>query len=96
MAITSVANSDGYFRDIRDIDDSFPFDVLVCDAGFYAMHLVKEKLGKRVWAVGVAPSLETSKDVPPNFAGLSRPGTRSAGWRTVACERSRSAWSRTT
>ena len=65
-----VANSDNYFRDVQDINDSFPFDVLVCDAGFYAMHLVKEKLGKRVCAVGVAPSLETSKDVPPNFAGL--------------------------
>ena len=34
------------------------------------MKLVKEKLGKRVYAVGVGPSLETSKDVPPNFAGL--------------------------
>jgi len=65
-----VANSDNYLRDVQDINDSYPFDVLVCDAGFYAMHLVKEKLGKRVFVVGVAPSLETSKDVPPNFAGL--------------------------
>ena len=34
------------------------------------MKLIKEKLGKRVCAFGVAPSMETSKDVPPNFVGL--------------------------
>ena len=65
-----VANTDNYFQDVQDINASFPFDVLLCDAAFYAMQLVKEKLGKRVCAVGVGPSLETSKDVPPNFAGL--------------------------
>ncbi len=34
------------------------------------MKLIKEKLGKRVCAFEVGPSLETSKDVPPNFVGL--------------------------
>src|SRR5512139_3704214 len=65
-----VANTENYFEDVRDINASFPFDALFCDAAFYAMKLVKEKLGKRVCAFGVAPSMETSKDVPPNFAGL--------------------------
>lgn len=65
-----VANTDNYFQDVQDINASFPFDVLVCDVAFYAMKLIKDKLGKRVYAVGVGPSLETSKDVPPNFAGL--------------------------
>jgi UDP:flavonoid glycosyltransferase YjiC (YdhE family) len=65
-----VINTGNYFEDIREIDASFPFDVLFCDAAFYAMKLIKEKLGKRVCAIGVAPSLETSKDVPPNFVGL--------------------------
>ncbi len=65
-----VANTENYFQDVQDINASFPFDVLFCDAAFYAMKLVKEKLGKRVYAVGVGPSLETSKDVPPNFVGL--------------------------
>lgn len=65
-----VANTGNYFEDVREIDATFPFDVLFCDAAFYAMQLIKEKLGKRVCAIGVAPSLETSKDVPPNFVGL--------------------------
>lgn len=65
-----VMNTGNYFEDIQEINASFPFDVLFCDVAFYAMKLVKEKLGKRVCAVGVGPSVETSKDVPPNFVGL--------------------------
>jgi UDP:flavonoid glycosyltransferase YjiC (YdhE family) len=65
-----VSNTINFFEDVREIDTSFPFEVLFCDAAFYAMKLIKEKLGKRVCAFGVAPSLETSKDVPPNFVGL--------------------------
>ena len=65
-----VSNTEKYFEDVREIDASFPFDVLFCDSGFYAMKLIKELLGKRVCAFGVVPSMETSKDVPPNFVGL--------------------------
>lgn len=65
-----VSNVGNHFEDVRDIDRSFPFDVLFCDDGFYAMQLVKEKLGKRVCAIGVAPLQETAPDLPPNFAGL--------------------------
>lgn len=65
-----VINTGNYFEDVRAIDASFPFEVLFCDAAFFAMQLIKEKLGKRVCAISVAPSLETSKDVPPNFVGL--------------------------
>jgi UDP:flavonoid glycosyltransferase YjiC (YdhE family) len=65
-----VNNSVKYFEDVQDIDATYPFDVLFCDAGFYAMKLVKEKLGKRVCAFGVVPSMESAKDAPPNFVGL--------------------------
>jgi UDP:flavonoid glycosyltransferase YjiC (YdhE family) len=65
-----VINTGNYFEDVREINASFPFDMLFCDGAFYAMQLIKEKLGKRVCAFGIAPSLETSKDVPPNFVGL--------------------------
>lgn len=65
-----VSNTVNYFEDVREIDASFPFDVLFCDAGFYAMKLIKEKLGKRVCAFGLAPSMETAKDSPPNFVGM--------------------------
>jgi UDP:flavonoid glycosyltransferase YjiC (YdhE family) len=65
-----VSNTENFFEDVREIDASFPFDVFFCDAGFYAMKLVKEKLNKRVSAFGLVPSMETSKDLPPNFVGL--------------------------
>jgi UDP:flavonoid glycosyltransferase YjiC (YdhE family) len=65
-----VTNTGNFFDDVREIDASFPFDALFCDVAFYAMKLIKEKLGKRVCAIGVGPSVETSKDVPPNFVGL--------------------------
>jgi UDP:flavonoid glycosyltransferase YjiC (YdhE family) len=65
-----VANTEQHFEDVREIDASFPFDALFCDGAFYALKLIKEKLSKRVYAFGVGPSLETSKDVPPNFVGL--------------------------
>jgi UDP:flavonoid glycosyltransferase YjiC (YdhE family) len=65
-----VGNTDNYFEDVREIDVSFPFDGLFCDVAFWAMKLIKEKLGKRVCAFGIAPSAETSKDAPPIFVGL--------------------------
>jgi UDP:flavonoid glycosyltransferase YjiC (YdhE family) len=65
-----VSNIENFFEDVRAIDVSFPFDVLFCDAGFYAMKLVKEKMGKQVCAFGLVPSMETTKDGPPNFVGM--------------------------
>jgi UDP:flavonoid glycosyltransferase YjiC (YdhE family) len=65
-----VDNTKNFFEDVREVDASFPFDALFCDSAFYAMKLIKEKLGKKVCAFEVGPSLETSKDVPPNFVGL--------------------------
>jgi UDP:flavonoid glycosyltransferase YjiC (YdhE family) len=61
---------ENFFEDVREIDASFPFDLLICDAAFYAMKLIKEKLGKRVCAVDVGVSLESGPDVPPSFVGL--------------------------
>lgn len=73
-----VANVGNYFEDIQEINLSFPFDILVCDGAYYAMKPVKEKLGKRVYAIGIGPSVATSKDVPPNFVGL-RPAKTAIG-----------------
>ncbi|MDQ3396290.1 MAG: glycosyltransferase [Deinococcota bacterium] len=73
-----VANTGNYFEDVQEIDATFPFEVCFCDAAFYAMHLIKEKLDKQVCAIGIAPSVETSKDVPPNFVGL-QPGKTAIG-----------------
>jgi UDP:flavonoid glycosyltransferase YjiC (YdhE family) len=65
-----VANTEKYFEDLKEINAVFPFEVLFCDGAFYVLTLVKEKLGKRVYAFGVGPSLESAKDAPPNFAGM--------------------------
>ncbi|MCB0084001.1 MAG: glycosyltransferase family 1 protein [Caldilineaceae bacterium] len=75
-----IANVGHYFEDIEEINQSFPFDIFFCDGAFYAMKLVKEKLGKQVYTVGIGPSVETSKDVPPNFIGL-RPAKTAIGKR---------------
>jgi len=73
-----VGNTTNFFEDIRDIDAEFPFDVLICDIAFFAMKLIKEKLGKRVYAVDVANSNESGKDVPPNFVGM-KPANNTVG-----------------
>jgi len=65
-----AGNIENFFQDVREIDASFPFDALFCDGAFFALKLIKEKLGKRVCAFGVGPYSETSKDVPPTFTGL--------------------------
>jgi hypothetical protein len=60
-------------------------NVLICDAAFYAMKPGKEKLGKRVYAVGIGPSVETSKDGRRTSSGCGWPGRRSASCSTRVC-----------
>ena len=73
-----VSNTEAYFEDLREIDCTFPFDVLLADAAFLAARLVREKLGKHVCGFGAVPILATSPDVPPNFTGL-RPAKTALG-----------------
>jgi UDP:flavonoid glycosyltransferase YjiC (YdhE family) len=82
-----VSNIEKYFEDVREIDASFPFDVLFCDAGFYAMKLVKEKLGKRVCAFGLVPSMEPPRMLRRTSSDRSRLRPRSAGSFTKVCGR---------
>jgi UDP:flavonoid glycosyltransferase YjiC (YdhE family) len=65
-----ISNIRNFFEDVLEIDGMFPFDAFFCDGAFYALKLIKEKLGKTVYVFGVAPSMETSQDIPPNFVGL--------------------------
>jgi UDP:flavonoid glycosyltransferase YjiC (YdhE family) len=74
-------NVERYLEDIADINVEFPFDVMFCDTAFLAARLVREVLGKHVCGVGVSPSIETSKDLPPNFLG--KQPARTAGGRLV-------------
>ncbi len=72
FALTQIffGNLEAHYRDIADARAEFPFDVLIADGAFYAARLVAEKLGVRVYVINPAPSLETSRDVPPPFFGL--------------------------
>lgn len=53
------------FADVERIQQTFDFDVLLCDPGFMAFHLIQEVLGKPAIAFGIGPLPETSRDLPP-------------------------------
>lgn len=66
-----LGNLPANFRDVQTLRHGFDFDVLLCDVGFTAGHLIQEKLHKPVVAVGIAPLIETSRDLPPYSLGLT-------------------------
>lgn len=72
-----VGNTTRFFEDLRELDAAFSFDVLIYDIGFFAMRLVKAKLGQRMYAVDIAPSGESDPDLPPDFGGCCTTSRRS-------------------
>jgi UDP:flavonoid glycosyltransferase YjiC (YdhE family) len=62
-----VANVEHHYHDILEARETFPFDALVCDPGFYAAHLISAKLNPRVYTVGVGPLVGLSGEPPPFF-----------------------------
>ena len=60
-----------FYEDIREINGSFPFDIMIADNCFTGIPFVKQLLGKPVIAIGVMPLVETSKDLPPTGLGLT-------------------------
>lgn len=73
-----IARGTEFYEDIKDINNTFDFDVLVCDSAFTGMSFVKEKMNKHAVAIGILPLCETSKQLPPPIAGLT-PATTLAG-----------------
>lgn len=67
-----------FYEDIREINHSFDFDVLICDSAFTGMSFVREKLGKHTVAIGILPLCESSKQLPPPIMGLT-PATTMVG-----------------
>ena len=65
-----AANCEDHFLDLADLHAAEPFDALIADEGFYAMQLVKARLGVPVYGVAVSPMMGNSRDTPPNFFGL--------------------------
>lgn len=59
-----------FYEDIKDINKSFDFDILVCDSAFTGMSFVKEKLHKHAVTIGILPLCESSKQLPPPIMGL--------------------------
>ncbi len=67
-----------FYEDIKDINKSFDFDILVCDSAFTGMSFVKEKLNKHAVVIGILPLCESSKHLPPPIMGLT-PAKTAAG-----------------
>lgn len=59
-----------YYEDIRDIYQSFPFHLMICDSLFTAIPFVKYHLNIPVLSIGVIPLPEFSVDVAPYKSGL--------------------------
>lgn len=66
-----IRRSVEYFEDIKTIRQSFEFDVMIADILFTAIPFVRHKLSIPVLVVGVAPLMETSKDLGPNGLGIT-------------------------
>ncbi|MDB5051911.1 MAG: UDP-glucuronosyl/UDP-glucosyltransferase [Fibrobacteres bacterium] len=76
FALTRIffSNLETHFHDIRELRAGFPFDAFICDAAFYAAHLVAEKLQPRVYVISPSPTpAPTGGGTPPPFFGLKPP-----------------------
>lgn len=66
-----ILRSVEYYADIKEINESFDFDLLICDNCFSAIPFVWDKMKKEVIAIGVLPLTETSRDLPPSGLGMT-------------------------
>lgn len=65
-----LRNVNANLADVKHIRETFDFDLLLCDPGFMAFHLIQEVLRKPAVVVGITPLMETSRDLPPTSMGL--------------------------
>jgi UDP:flavonoid glycosyltransferase YjiC (YdhE family) len=54
-----------YYRDLQEIHQLFPFELLIADNAFSASPLVRHGLGIPVVTIGVLPLVQDSVDLPP-------------------------------
>jgi UDP:flavonoid glycosyltransferase YjiC (YdhE family) len=59
-----------YYKDLKTIHQSFPFDVLIADCAFTGIPFVNQLMKVPVIAMGIIPLSETSKDLPPYGLGM--------------------------
>ncbi|TCZ72995.1 glycosyltransferase [Flaviaesturariibacter aridisoli] len=69
-----------YFEDLQAIRKEFPFDALVCDVAFGAIPFVTDLMRVPVFAMGIVPLTESSRDLPPAGLGMT-PSASFAGRR---------------
>lgn len=60
-----------YYEDIQAIHREFAFEALVCDNAFSAIAFVTDRMRIPVFALGVLPLTETSRDLPPAGLGMT-------------------------
>jgi MGT family glycosyltransferase len=60
-----------YYADIKEIYESFPFDLMLADNMFTGVPFVSDKMHIPVVSVGVLPLTEASKDLAPAGLGLT-------------------------
>lgn len=65
-----INRSTEYYEDIREIHQTFPFELLIADICFSAIPFVKEKMGIPVIGVGIVPLTQSSRDLGPAGLGL--------------------------
>jgi len=75
IAHAFVLRGPEFYEDVREINDSFPFDLMIADNCFTGIPFVKQLLAKPVIAIGVMPLTETSKDLPPTGLGFTPSST---------------------
>lgn len=66
-----IRRSTEYFEDIKVIRQEFEFDVMIADILFAAIPFVRQKLFIPVLTVGVAPLMETSRDLAPSGLAIT-------------------------
>jgi UDP:flavonoid glycosyltransferase YjiC (YdhE family) len=65
-----VLRAPEFFEDIQEINETWPFDLMISDVAFTAIPFVKDLLNKKVIAIGVFPLTEKSRDLPPAGLGM--------------------------
>lgn len=65
-----ILRSPEYYADILEIQNEFPFELMIADITFGGIPFVKEKMKIPVISVSVVPLPETSKDLAPPGLGI--------------------------
>jgi len=66
-----ILRSPEYYHDMTEIRRTFQFDLVICDVMYSAIPFISKKMKLPVISIGVAPLMESSKDLPPNGLGLT-------------------------